>query len=189
MTTTLSMYFDENNVYYNFDELLALMLKFNFERVDKKFLRPDSVRIKGANEQVYVTDGLDIDVRVLLSDECYVNFDSVFEIIDHNLIMHDKYNFEQTFIRLTGRVVQCPHPWQKKYFDLLQSRVTASFSVYFKVLEQYMLQQQPAADKIGDNVRRLVRIGQDLMSSNSPNDLVTAYSSFDKATALLLNQL
>lgn len=185
----LSIFFNPDTVFYNFDQLLELMIRFNFGKVDKKILRCDKLCIVGCNEQVFVTDGVNMDVRAVLYDECYVSFDGVFELMEMNMF-GNKESLERVLVECTARVVKsAEHAWRANYTRRLQSRVQASFNIYFKVLEQYMLLNQPCVDRIGKEVAALVRAGDQLKNSADHQQLITAQQSFDKASILMMQNI
>ncbi|AAM70202.1 hypothetical protein [Phthorimaea operculella granulovirus] len=186
---SISIFFDNQHVYYNFDECLRLMVMRNFDRVDKKILPCDRLKIIGANDQVYCTDGTNIDVRAVFYDECYITFDGVVELMESN-VFGDKESVEEILVACTMRVIKSKtHPWCKRYLQLLQIRVGASFDFYFKVLEQYMLANQPNAESIGPIINKLINVAEQCKQCIDYNMLKEAYRSFDKASALMIQNL
>jgi|WetSurMetagenome_2_1015567.scaffolds.fasta_scaffold75694_3 hypothetical protein len=185
----LSIFFNRETVFFNFDQLLELMIRFNFGKVDKKSLRYDRLCIVGCNEQVFVTDGVNMDVRAVLHDECYVSFDGAFELMDLNMF-GDKEGVERALVECAARVVKSEdHAWRVNYVQRLRGRVQASFNIYFKVLEQYMLLNQPCVDRIGKEISALVRAGEQLKNSADYQQLITAHQSFDKASILMMQNI
>ncbi|AAS82732.1 ORF6 [Agrotis segetum granulovirus] len=183
----LSIMLQNHQVFYGFDGLLQLMINYNFTRIHKGNLECDKLCIVGENEQVFVTDGVNMDVRRVVHDECFISFEAVFEIIDTNML-GDKYTVEKIIVECTKRVVKSD-VWYKKYLVILKKRVNASFDVYFKVLEQYMLLNQPNAERIGKKVSNLIKMAEALKHSDQAQELITAYQSFETASAILLKQL
>ncbi|QOD39967.1 Maph4 [Matsumuraeses phaseoli granulovirus] len=185
----LSIFFNDVMVYYNFDDLVKLMVDLNFEQADKKMLAPDRLKIVGANEQVFYTDGTNIDVKLVLHDECYISFEGVLDMIDKN-VLAQKDVLESIVVSCTSRVVKNPyHKWLISYVQVLRARVNSSFDFYFKVLEQYMLANQPHVDKIGCNINQLITLGEKLKICDDVTSLMSAYRSFDEASALMLKYL
>nr|UYX49637.1 ORF4 [Darna trima granulovirus] len=185
----ISILFDNDTVYYNFDELLILMLKCNFERADKKMLICDRLKIVGNNEQVFCTNGNNIDIRLVTHDECFVTFDGVIELIESNTF-GDKEKLESYIVACTSRVVLNPtHSWINNYTERIRARINGSFDFYFKVLEQYMLANQPQVDKIGSMVNRLIVTAEHYKRCDDYNMLLQACQAFDTASALMLKQI
>ena len=185
----LSIFFTAETVFFNFDQLLDLMIRFNFSKADKKSLGYDKLCIVGCNEQVFVTDGVNMDVRAVLHDECYVSFDGVFELMELNMF-GDKDSLERALVECTARVVKNQdHAWRANYVQRLRNRVQASFDIYFKVLEQYMMLNQPRVDCIGKEIAALVRIGELFKNSTDYQQLITAHQSFDKASVMMMQNI
>ncbi|AAM60757.1 unknown [Choristoneura occidentalis granulovirus] len=186
----LSIFFDNFEVYYNFDEVVQLVLKYNLEKADKKMLSVECLKIISANEQVYCTDGISINNRLINYDECYISFEGVMELIEGNQF-GDKENLENLLVECTLRVVLNPnHEWLKKYIIRLQARVGASFDLYFKILEQYILANKPCVEKIGPTLNELLTKAK--LYRHSPNDCVVlnqSYRSFDLASNLMLQYI
>lgn len=165
------------------------MIQLNFERADKKMLDCDKLKIVTANEQVFCTDGANIDVRLVAYDECYVNFQGVMELMDSNTF-GEKETLETILVKCTTRVVKnADHAWSKFYTQILKTRVNASFEFYFKVLEQYMLANQPHVNKIGPIVNKLVITAEQYKQCNNFYALYAAYHAFDKASALMVQHM
>nr|AGS18770.1 ORF4 [Pieris rapae granulovirus] len=185
----ISIFFDFQTVYYNFDEILQLMINYNFERADKKMLNCNRLKIICANEQVYFTNGTNIDIRLVKHDECYVSFEGILELMDSNMF-GEKDTFETLLVNCTFRVVLQPnHPWLNNYIIKLQSRLNGSFEFYFKVLEQYMLANQPYVSKIGPIINKLIATAEKYKQCNHYCSLIEACHNFDKASALMLQHI
>lgn len=176
-------------MFYSFDDLLKLMIDFNFSNVDKKNLDCDKLCVVGRNEQVFITDGVNIDVRAVVHDECFVSMDGAFQLMELNMF-GDKERLERVIVECTYRVIKVEnHPWQERYIKMLRSRIKASFDIYFKVLEQYMLSNQPQINKIINEVTLLVEAGEKYKNSCDYRELIVAHNSFEKACVLMMKQM
>ncbi|AKN80768.1 hypothetical protein [Diatraea saccharalis granulovirus] len=182
----LSILFNEQTVMYSFNDILQLMVCLNFERVDKKLLSCNRLVVVGTNTQVFYTDGVFIDIKLITHDECFVNFEGVLELIDQNDI-GEKEEFETLLVNCTSRVIKIPnHSWTLKYITRLKDRINGSFDLYFKIVEQYVLANKPHIDKIGATVDRLVSEAEHNKQTNDVNLLRKAYHGFDQATVLMI---
>nr|AIU37214.1 ORF4 [Cydia pomonella granulovirus] len=185
----LSIFFDEHTVYYHFDDILREMIRCGFERVDKKVLACDRLKIRCANEQVYCTNGVDMDLRLLKGDECYVSFEGVMELMDSNSF-GDKNSLEIMIVNCTLRVVLQPnHAWLTYYKERLRMRINTSFDFYFKVLEQYMLANQPNVERIGPTISKLIRLAEHYKHLDDHISLIEACHAFDRASAILIQNI
>ncbi|AGQ20263.1 hypothetical protein CaLGV004 [Clostera anastomosis granulovirus A] len=185
----LSLIFDDSTVYYNFDDVLRSMMCHNFEQADKKALSYDRIKVVCANEQVFVTNGSDIDVRLVLHDECYVNLEGVYELMDTNTF-GDAVTFESMLVTCTTRVVRdSNHPWVHKCRSRQDRRVCASFRFYFNVLEQYMMAGQPHVQKIGPTINSLIAFAEERRRDKDYNSQLKSCDAFDKASALMLQNM
>lgn len=182
----LSMFADSQDVYYAFDPVAELMSDLDFERADKRTVPCERWRVVDKNARVFVTDGLDIRARQLSHDECYITLDGALDMIDANHF-GDKREMESVLVRCAERLFDFRnHPSYGRYVNRLRQRVRASFAVYFRVLEQYMLMRRPCADSIGGPVKELVATAQRLQTCDDHRSLITAQHSFDEASALLI---
>ncbi|AIS92006.1 hypothetical protein [Erinnyis ello granulovirus] len=187
----ISIYYnnDLNQVFYNFNELLQLMLQFDLEKADKKTLDVECLKIVPANEQCYVTDGSNISIRLITHDECYVSFEGVLKLIDSNTF-GCKLDLEYVLVVYTSKVVLNPnHKWVSLYLQRLRSRVMVSFEFYFKILELYMVANQPRVKDIGNEINKLVSRAENCKLANDFASLIECCTSFDKASALMLQHL
>ncbi|AQQ80277.1 ORF7 [Betabaculovirus altermyunipunctae] len=125
----LSLCYDADNVYYNFDDLLQLMVLADFEAVDKKSLCPTRLCVKMRNEHVFVTDGLNTTTRLLKHDECYVNLDGVIQILNTSTFGNQSA-MERVLARAAHTLVEAEHPGQKKlhvtYSNAYKTRWTST---------------------------------------------------------------
>ncbi|AJK91668.1 ORF007 [Spodoptera frugiperda granulovirus] len=186
MVDIISVTYDDECVWYNFDELMQLMVQFDFECVDKKSVDSARVCVKSRNEQVFVTDGAQMAVRVLEHDECYIDIDGILHIVAHS-VFGDKTAMEKLLARCTTCVLKCEHPWQKKFTCYLQQRARDSFDVYMKVCRQYFMSGRPRSEEIGPTVDRLVKEASRLLhQSTNYDDIITSYVLYDKAVRLIL---
>ncbi|UXX41813.1 hypothetical protein [Psilogramma increta granulovirus] len=187
----LSIYYNnnQNQVFYNFDDVLRLMLQFNMDQVDKKTLNVECLKIVMANEQCYMTDGSNTTIRLITYDECYVSFEGVLQLIDNNHGGY-KYDIEHVLIVCTSKVVLNPnHKWVSVYFARLKTHINNSFDFYFKILKQYMLANQPNSNEIVNIVNKLVSKAEKYKISNNFALLMETCVCYDKASALMLEQL
>lgn len=184
----LSIFYDDTNVYYNFDELLQIMVQLNFETVDKKTLSPAHVYVKPRNAQVFVTDGINMAARVIDHDECYIEMEGVLHIIK-NSAFGDCSSMEKVLCRATKCVLKYDHPWQKKFRCFVQQRVQTSFDVYMKVCRQYFICGKPESARIGVSVDTLIQEASRLQHSDEFEDIISSYVMYDKATRLVLGTL
>lgn len=185
----LSIFFDGHEVYYSFDDILRCMITLNFDQVDKKILACDRLCIVNGSEQVFCTDGSSIDVRLVMYDECFVTSEGLYDLMDVN-VFGDKEKLEEYVVRCTMRVVKNEnHDWYKKYIKKLKDRIGASFDLYFRTLERYMLHDHPNADKIAHTVNCLITTAEYDKLSNNHVNLRNAYNCFDKASALMIQQM
>ncbi|ABY47697.1 hypothetical protein HaGV_gp006 [Helicoverpa armigera granulovirus] len=184
----ISIYYDANNVYYSFDDLVQLMIELNFEIVSKKSVQVSHVHVKRRNEQVFVTDGTYIQTKLLTHDECYVDLDGLLHMLNAS-VFGDNIAMERLITKFTLCVVKCEHPWQKKITCYLQQRVQDSFDVYMKVCRQYFVCGRPQASRIGHTVDKLINEASQLHHSNNYEDYITAYVLYDKAIRLILSVL
>ncbi|AAQ21602.1 unknown [Cryptophlebia leucotreta granulovirus] len=185
----LSIFFDESTVYYNFDDILYKMIECGFEQVDKKILTCDRLKVKCCNDQVFYTNGVDIDLRLLKCDECYVSFEGILDLLESN-IFGEKDKFEMMLVNCTLRVVlNHNHNWLELYKSKLRTRISASFNFYFKVLEQYMLANQPNVEVIGDVVKKFVCLAEHHKHFDDIVSLSEAYHAYDKASAIILQNM
>lgn len=164
------------------------MLQFNVERADKKTLGVECLKIVNTNEQCYVTDGLNITIRIITHDECYVSFEGVMQLLDNNYGY--KKELEQIIVVCTSRVVLNPnHKWVSVYLARLKARVAVSFEFYFKILQQYMLANRPNIREIEGCVKKLVGRAEECKLSNNFALLIECCDCFDRASALMLHQI
>lgn len=189
MVVIISVTFDDERVWYNFDELMQIMVQLDFECVDKKSVDSARVGVKLRNEQVFVTNGEHIALRVLEHDECYIDIDGILDIVSHS-VFGDKTTMEKLLARCASCVLKCEHPWQKKIICYLQQRARDSFDVYLKVCKQYFMCGRPHSKEIGNTVDRLVKKASRLLhESTNYDDIITSYVLYDKATRLILGTL
>src|SRR6478736_1991796 len=96
----ISIYYDANNVYYSFDDLVQLMIELNFEIVNKKSVQVSHVHVKRRNEQVFVTDGTYIQTKLLTHDECYVDLDGLLHMLNAS-VFGDNIAMERLITKFT----------------------------------------------------------------------------------------
>lgn len=187
----ISLCFDDDNVYFCFIDVVQLLSHSGFEYVKKNNIGRHC-RIIGKNEQVFITNGVDIDIKVALCDEPYIALEGIFEIMGHSMnLLGNKSFVESALVKCAMRVIKIDnHTWYVKYLSHIEKRVDAAFNAYFVVLRQYMLHNQPCVDTIGEQLTELRNVAeQKKRVKNNHACLLEAHNAYEKATSLMLHHL
>ncbi|AER41433.1 hypothetical protein [Epinotia aporema granulovirus] len=187
----ISLCFDDNNVYFCFADVVQLLSQSGFDYVKKNNIG-QHCRIVAKNEQVFITDSVDIDIKVALYDEPYIALQAIFDIMDHSMnLLGNKRFVESVLVNCALRVVKIDnHAWYVRYLALILKRIDAAFNAYFVVLRHYMLNNQPHVNTIGEQLNELRNAAeQKKCIKNNHTCLLEAHSAYEKATSLMLHSL
>ncbi|AMF83757.1 hypothetical protein AYR72_gp004 [Cnaphalocrocis medinalis granulovirus] len=207
----LSMFFTHECVYYNFDDLLQIMLQFDFQQIDKKILlqqhdyykhndNDDDVEEIKQKEHIYLIvlqpnklvyckkKDTSVTIRNLTYHECYLSLQGVIKIVERNMFVKSVSLFHVALFTYTHSVMP-KHPWFMFYTNYLRTIVNSSFKLYFKILEQYILNGRPNVNRIGCLIDNKISLANQLKPNDDCVSLLSASEIYDSVSALMLRAM